>query len=323
MMSLFDFAYEFPNTIEEIDRFTGKEFEVFLFEFFKVLDHHPRMTDDSNDKGIDLTIKLPSPEGSKAIGIQAKRWKGKVGPTEIRTMLDGKNHYNLDQVWIITTSDLTPAAITTAKNNDIQILNRNNVIEFLEEIKKHNVKFKKVKTANKENSEVESSNNDYSSEIVEEFKRFRSEISKKYKLYPVYTVFTNKMMYELIDQMPKNLEELSNINGFGTKRVETFGNELIEYINGLIHSSHKQDQDASLYDVLISERAKIAKYNKLNEEDVYSNKVAEYLVKMKPKDKTELDRVFGFRKENINIFGDYLIKIICKHLSEINDLKND
>jgi HJR/Mrr/RecB family endonuclease len=73
-MSLFDFAYEFPNTMEEIDRFTGKEFEVFLFEFFKVIEYHPRMTDDSNDKGIDLTIKQPSSDGAKAVGIQAKRW---------------------------------------------------------------------------------------------------------------------------------------------------------------------------------------------------------------------------------------------------------
>lgn len=49
-MGLFDFSYDFPNTIEEVDRFSGKEFEVFLFEFFQVLDYHPRLTDATNDK---------------------------------------------------------------------------------------------------------------------------------------------------------------------------------------------------------------------------------------------------------------------------------
>ncbi|MGE4572439.1 MAG: restriction endonuclease [Candidatus Izemoplasmatales bacterium] len=309
-MTLFNFAYEFPNTIEEIDRFTGKEFEVFLFEFFKVLEYHPRMTDDTNDKGIDLTIKLPSLDGSKAVGIQAKRWKGKVGPTEIRTMLDGKNHYNLDQVWIITTSDLTPAAITTAKNNDIQILNRENVIEFLEETKKHNVKFRKAKLPKKEIKQTDSNVDNFPSEIIEGFKKLRSEISKTYKLYPVYTVFNNKMMYELINEMPKNIEELSNITGFGKKRVDTFGKEVLEYINKLYKETYFEENDSLLYEILISERSKIAKYNNLSEEDVYTDKVAKYIVRMKPQDKTTLEKVFGFRKENIDIFGDYLIKKI-------------
>ena len=34
-MGLFDFSYEFPNTIEEIDQFSGKDFEVFYLNFFK------------------------------------------------------------------------------------------------------------------------------------------------------------------------------------------------------------------------------------------------------------------------------------------------
>ena len=144
-MGLFDFSYEFPNTIEEIDQFSGKDFEVFLFEFFQVLEYHPRLTDDSNDKGIDIIIKIPIENGFKNVGIQAKRWKSKVGADEIRSMLDGKDHYNLHEAWIITTSNLTSAAITTAKNNRIQILKRENVIQFLAELKKHdNVKFKKT-----------------------------------------------------------------------------------------------------------------------------------------------------------------------------------
>lgn len=34
------------------------------------------------------------PRGSeiKNVGVQAKRWKAKVGADEIRTMLDGKEH---------------------------------------------------------------------------------------------------------------------------------------------------------------------------------------------------------------------------------------
>jgi ATP-dependent DNA helicase RecQ len=223
-------------------------------------------------------------------------------------MLYGKNHYNLDQVWIITTSDLTSAAITTAKNNDIQILNRDNVIEFLKEIQKHNVKFKEIKASKKEKEKDYSFGDNYPAEVISDFKKYRSEISKKYKLYPVYKVFNNKIMYKLIDEMPKTLEELVNIKGFEPKSVETFGAEFIEFINKKIDKSQKEDIDLLLYDMLISERSKIAKYNNLKKEDVYTDKVAEFLVRMKPKNRPTLEKVFGFRKESIDIFGDYLVK---------------
>ena len=36
--------------------------------------------------------------------------------------------------------------------------------------------------------------------------------------------------------------------------------------------------------------------------------------KMKPRNKETLAKVYGFKKENIEIFGDYLIRFITKHL---------
>lgn len=65
---------------------------------------------------------------------------------------------------------------------------------------------------------------------------------------------------------------------------------------------------------LLTERSKIAKFNKLSENDVYDDRVANYLVKMKPRSKEALSKVFEFRKDNIDIFGDYLVRIISKFL---------
>lgn len=121
-MNIFDFSYEFPSTIEELDKFNGKEFEIFLFKFFQELGYSTRMTDDTNDKGIDLIVKMPIEQGTKNVGIQAKRWKSKVGADEVRSMLDGREHYSLNEIWIVTTSDLTSAAKTTAMNNKIEII---------------------------------------------------------------------------------------------------------------------------------------------------------------------------------------------------------
>lgn len=74
--------------------------------------------------------------------------------------------------------------------------------------------------------------------------------------------------------------------------------------------TESSDYNIDLYNLLIEERPKIAKYNKLKEEDVYTNKVATHLAKMRPKTKKDLNEVYGFKKENINIFGDYLLNVI-------------
>lgn len=76
----------------------------------------------------------------------------------------------------------------------------------------------------------------------------------------------------------------------------------------------KIDKDQQLYNVLLEERPKIARFNKLTEDEVYTDRVASYLVKMKPKTKEALDKIFDFRKENIEIFGEYLLRVINKHI---------
>ena len=52
-MSMFSsnkFAYKFPNSIDEIDGFTGKDFERFLFEYLKLEGLAPILTDDFGDR---------------------------------------------------------------------------------------------------------------------------------------------------------------------------------------------------------------------------------------------------------------------------------
>lgn len=75
----FDNEYKFPSTIKEIDEFSGKEFEIFLFHYFDIKNCNPILTDDSGDRGIDIIIKY----NNEKIGIQAKRWKSYINSAEI------------------------------------------------------------------------------------------------------------------------------------------------------------------------------------------------------------------------------------------------
>ncbi len=301
-MQLFDFSYEFPSTIEEIDAFSGVEFEVFLFEYFQAKNCNPRLTDDSNDKGIDLMIHLPQENMTKKIGIQAKRWKGSIGAVEIRKMLDGKGHYNLDELWIITTSRLTSSAITTAKNNRIQILKREHVISFLEDLKSmENIRFKKPKKA-VESREEESSYDNLL--LFEMLRKLRKDLAKKHKLYPVYHVYNNVMLEDIIKKMPKTLEALKEVQGFGEKKIDMFGQDVVTCIKR--YNDNKELNDR--VEALIKLRTRIAKFNKIDkDEDAFSNEALITIAEKLPTTIEDLKEIRGIEEDKIEIFGRYLI----------------
>ena len=150
------------------------------------------------------------------------------------------------------------------------------------------------------------------SDYISLMKNLRKVISKKYKLYPIYTVYNNEVMEKLIQDKPTTIEELLKIKGFGEKKAQLFGNDIIKFIkkelvdNGV--TSNKEEE--LLFKFLINERSKIAKYNNLSESEVYDNQTAKNIVKMKPRSIKKLKKVFGFNEDNIQIFGDYLIRKI-------------
>lgn len=134
-------------------------------------------------------------------------------------------------------------------------------------------------------------------------------------------MFNNETLMLIVDRKPTSLDDLSNIKGIGLRKVETFGTEIIDFVarNLVGDSKPTPEIDSKLLELLLAERTKIAKFNKLTEDDVYSDKVAGYIAKMKPKDRETLSMVYGFKRENIDIFGDYLLKVIIKYINDKNE----
>lgn len=66
--------------------------------------------------------------------------------------------------------------------------------------------------------------------LIAQLKAFRLEQSKKENIKPYY-IFKDSDMMSLIEQMPKNSEELSKISGFGQVKVEKYGKEILNILN--------------------------------------------------------------------------------------------
>ena len=61
-------------------------------------------------------------------------------------------------------------------------------------------------------------------------KKYRLNKSKELNYKP-YFIFSDKTLEELINKKPKNKVELKQIEGFGDKKIEMYGIDIIKIIN--------------------------------------------------------------------------------------------
>jgi len=85
----------------------------------------------------------------------------------------------------------------------------------------------KTKEKNNITNNVEDNGDD---KIYKLLKEYRLNTSKEECLKP-YMVFNNEELNSLIQDKPSNKEELLNVRGFGPKKVEKYGDSILEIIN--------------------------------------------------------------------------------------------
>lgn len=126
--------------IDKVDSMTGKDFEIWLAHQFKTTGYDVRRTPYQGDHGADLIII--SPKGTR-IAIQAKKLskrKDRVGAKALGEVLRGKKYYNCDGAMMVTNQGYTQQARDEAKRIGIVLYDRNNLITFVEKIKRKNKK---------------------------------------------------------------------------------------------------------------------------------------------------------------------------------------
>jgi ATP-dependent DNA helicase RecQ len=70
-------------------------------------------------------------------------------------------------------------------------------------------------------------------ELFEKLKKWRKEKSYEERIKP-YIIFSDASLIAISNSKPKNLEELLEIRGVGTKKIEAYGKELLNIIQSLI-----------------------------------------------------------------------------------------
>ena len=116
--------------IVDIDVMSGKEFEKYISEMFSKMGYYTKLTKDTNDQGIDVIAE----KNKLKIAIQAKCYSNKVGNHAIMEAVAGMKYYKADKCMVITNNYFTPSAKELAKANNVELWDREVLIEKLEEI---------------------------------------------------------------------------------------------------------------------------------------------------------------------------------------------
>ncbi|ALR32535.1 aldolase [Chryseobacterium sp. IHB B 17019] len=104
------------------------------------------------------------------------------------------------------------------------------VVLYFDELKITQNKVKDPKAA-KYSAESENLNSD-EEKILYALKEWRSEKAKEQNL-PSYFIATNKELTSVAKYKPAKKEELLDIKGFGKHKIENYGEEILEILEGI------------------------------------------------------------------------------------------
>jgi restriction system protein len=110
--------------ISEVDKMSGTDFEMFLSSLFNKLGYKVQHTGKIGDLGSDLIIEM----GGVKIAVQAKRYTGNVGPDAVREVNTVMRPRNCTLGMVVTNSYYTNEAKYLAKQNNITLWDRNDLV---------------------------------------------------------------------------------------------------------------------------------------------------------------------------------------------------
>lgn len=120
------------SDISDIDIMEGYEFENYLKTLFFYEGYNSEVTSKAKDFGADLILE----KDGKKIVVQAKRYNKTVGTKSVQEIIGGAKHYGAEEAMVVTNSHFTSSAETIAKENNIRLVDRDELIEIYTRVKK-------------------------------------------------------------------------------------------------------------------------------------------------------------------------------------------
>lgn len=156
----------------------------------------------------------------------------------------------------------------------------------------------------KDIKDEEEKDNEMQSKLHNRLKQYRYKKSKELKI-KAYYVFNNSELEQLVSIKPKTKEQFLLVQGFGEKKFEQFGEDII----GIVKESINQIEE-----VLKLFRLETAKKSNLKAYEVFNNQQLEQILELLPNETEQLTQVKYYSKQQIENYGDQIISLIKDNL---------
>ncbi|THH34821.1 DNA helicase RecQ [Aliishimia ponticola] len=154
--------------------------------------------------------------------------------------------------------------------------------------------------------------------LLSALKAKRRALSEAAKM-PAYMVFNDKTLIEMAERRPETLDQLSQINGIGTKKLQTYGAAFLEVITGAearVHPSRMKlaGQDAgAVYDALLKVQTELSRGSDGTEKPLScSASQLSKVAKLHRPDERAVEQVLGDRR--MERFGAAFLDVL-RHAS--------
>ncbi len=122
------------STIDDIDIMEGYEFENYLKTLFFYAGFGAETTKKAKDYGADIIL---TDENGNKIVVQAKRYNKKVGVKSVQEIMGAMSHYKANEGMVVTNSTFSFEAETLAKDNNIRLVDRKELIEMYKRVQQN------------------------------------------------------------------------------------------------------------------------------------------------------------------------------------------
>lgn len=119
--------------MSDVDIMEGYEFEEYLKALFFYDGYSVEVTPRSKDYGADLIME----KAGERIVVQAKRYNKGVGIKSVQEVLGAMKHYDATDACVVTNSFFTAEAELLAKENGVQLIDREELIEIQARVKEY------------------------------------------------------------------------------------------------------------------------------------------------------------------------------------------
>jgi superfamily II DNA helicase RecQ len=171
-------------------------------------------------------------------------------------------------------------------------------------IEKENILIKETVASEPENDMVDEKESIAQTKLHSKIKHYRYTKAKELNIKP-YFIFNNNELDQLLSIRPTSKEKFLTCPGFGEKKYEQYGEDIIS----LITESMNQIQEA-----LKTFRLETARQNNLKAYEIFNNQQLDQIIELMPTEKDQLLQVKYYSKLQVDNYGDQIIHVIRENL---------